>query len=165
MVILLCSVSSHTFDLVLMKQFLYYTFQNFWSLDKVLETFIKCVTWWLFGLGLDLINMNRLSRKKVASCWILFILKSRSKLYSRVYYLLIHWRWREEKARNKIWDVREWISHQNLDFFTSLKGMVCNLKFKIDFWQYVLKWEANSLVIARLCLVRVHHRGSSMPLY
>lgn len=82
MLILSYSASNHALDLVLMQQFLYYTFKNFWRLAKISETLIKCVTWWLLELGLDLRNVNGLSRKKMASCWMLFIVKFRSRLCS-----------------------------------------------------------------------------------
>lgn len=39
--------------------------------------------------------------------------------------------------------MRQWICYLRLG-----GGVVGNLKLKLDFWQYGLKWEANSLVIA-----------------
>lgn len=119
MLILSYSASNHALDIVLMQQFLYYTFKNFWRLAKISETLIKCVTWWLLELGLDLRNVNGLSRKKMASCWMLFIVKFRSRLCSSL--LAANSLGAEgggkQEISHKICDVRERISYQNLDFY------------------------------------------------
>lgn len=69
-------------------------------------------------------------------------------------------RWREREINCEIYEKMN--SYQNLVAFkivyTFFKGeWFAFLSLKIHFGQYVLKWEMNSIVISKLCLLGTHH--------